>query len=194
MTRSEELSFALKEWAIAVEALTAGATILLLRKGGIYERGGRFQLQSDRALLYPTYEHQKPTLLKTTYSDRVEVVASGWHPETVELRSWAWVTAILPVASESVLDGLLPYHIWNATFARERWRWKPHLPLYLLLLRVFRLPHPVRLAYRKEYGGCRSWIELAEPIAIAGSQPILSDASYRETAGAIVDAVGRRSL
>ncbi|BCX07554.1 MAG: hypothetical protein KatS3mg066_1413 [Fischerella sp.] len=35
---------ALKEWAVAVTALEAGKTIMLLRKGGIHERNGRFQV------------------------------------------------------------------------------------------------------------------------------------------------------
>ncbi|MEL6165336.1 MAG: DUF1802 family protein, partial [Cyanobacteria bacterium J06628_3] len=35
---------ALKEWAIAINALETGKTIMLLRKGGIHEKGGRFQV------------------------------------------------------------------------------------------------------------------------------------------------------
>ena len=35
MNNSETLSHALKEWAIVVDALAAGKTIMLLRKGGI---------------------------------------------------------------------------------------------------------------------------------------------------------------
>ena len=42
------LTSALKEWAVAVEALEQGKTIMLLRKGGISEQGGRFQVKSDR--------------------------------------------------------------------------------------------------------------------------------------------------
>ncbi|MDQ2688502.1 MAG: DUF1802 family protein [Armatimonadota bacterium] len=31
---------------------------------------------------------------------------------------------------------------------------------------------------RREYGGCRSWIELAEGISTAGATPALSDEKY----------------
>jgi len=48
---------ALKEWAVAVDALEQGKTIMLLRKGGIHEQGGRFVAQ-NQILLYPTHEHQ----------------------------------------------------------------------------------------------------------------------------------------
>jgi len=51
---------ALKEWA-AVDALEQGKTImLLLRKGGIHEQGGRFKVAQNQILLYPTHEHQQP--------------------------------------------------------------------------------------------------------------------------------------
>lgn len=57
---------ALKEWAVAVDALAEGKTILLLRKGGIKEEGNRFRVAYEEILLYPTYEHQQPNLLKSS--------------------------------------------------------------------------------------------------------------------------------
>ena len=45
------LSFALKEWNIAVKALEKGQTILLLRKGGIKEISGQFQVNHNPVLL-----------------------------------------------------------------------------------------------------------------------------------------------
>jgi hypothetical protein len=68
---------ALKEWAVATRALEQGNTVLLLRKGGIHERGGVFTVAQSQVLLYPTYEHQKPHLLKAEYADQVEPVASA---------------------------------------------------------------------------------------------------------------------
>jgi len=44
---------ALKEWAVAVDALEQGKTIMLLRKGGIHEQGGRFKVAHNQILLYP---------------------------------------------------------------------------------------------------------------------------------------------
>ncbi|HIK51789.1 MAG TPA: DUF1802 family protein, partial [Oscillatoriales cyanobacterium M59_W2019_021] len=88
------LSHALKEWAVAVAALTAGKTILLLRKGGIRERQGRFEVEFDRVLLYPTYEHPKPHLLQPEYAPQVTPVESGWHPQTVLLQAWARITHV----------------------------------------------------------------------------------------------------
>ena len=38
------LSFALKEWAAVCQALSTGRQIVLLRKGGIHEAAGEFEL------------------------------------------------------------------------------------------------------------------------------------------------------
>lgn len=107
---------ALKEWATAVQALEAGKIIMLLRKGGIHERNGRFQVAHDEVLLYPTYEHQQAFLLKPEYAADVHSVTSGWHPETVRISSWAKITDILPVSDENIVNELLPFHIWNEHF------------------------------------------------------------------------------
>ena len=181
-------SHALKEWAIALQALEAGETILLLRKGGIREVRGRFEVKYNQVLLYPTYEHQKPDLLKPDYAE-VNTVASGWHPDTVPIRSWAEITTIFSVSSESVVNQLLPFHIWNEQFIKERFNWKPRQPIYLLLLRTYSLTKPLSIPYRQEYGGCKSWIDLEEPISLEGSVPVLDDAEYKQRVKAIQQVV-----
>ena len=172
------ITHALKEWAVAVHALEQGRMIALLRKGGIHERGGRFAVANNRVLLYPTYEHQQPSLLKPDYSVRVTPVSSGWHPETVRIGSWAEITDILPVSDELTVNALLPFHIWNEQFIGDRLKWKPSQPLYVLLLRTYKLSQVHILPYRQEYGGCKSWIDLAESIPTAASKPVLDDVEY----------------
>ncbi len=61
---SNLLTHALKEWAAVVLALEQGVHTVLLRKGGISEDTGNFNLDHSRFLLYPTFEHQKPQFLK----------------------------------------------------------------------------------------------------------------------------------
>lgn len=175
---SPSLVHAFKEWAVAVEALTSGSTIVLLRKGGIQERQGRFCVEFDRVLLYPTYEHQKPHLLKPEYATKVSPVLSGWHPEFVPIWAWAQITQVWQVSERATVEALMPYHIWNERFIRERLRWKPDRPLYILLLRVYRLDRTQDIPYRPEYGGCRSWIYLAEPIRLTQQNPVCSERDY----------------
>jgi len=181
---------ALKEWAIAVNALEKGETIMLLRKGGIHEQGGRFQVAHEEILLYPTYEHQQSFMLKAEYTNLVQPVTSGWHPETVRIGSWAVITDILPVSNESIVNALLPFHIWNEYFISDRLIWKARQPLYILLLRTYTLPQVQEIPYRAEYGGCKSWIDLAQPINTQGAEAVLSDFAYNQLVAQIRAIVG----
>ena len=49
---------AFKEWAVICRALTTGRQDVILRKGGIVEPGGRFQVLTDDFYLFPTFVHQ----------------------------------------------------------------------------------------------------------------------------------------
>jgi len=174
-----QLTHALKEWAVAVAALTAGETLVLLRKGGIREHG-RFRVAHAQVWLYPTYEHQQPQLLKPDYQEHVHPIASGWHPATIDITAFAHITHTLQISDAAAVEALLPFHIWNEQFAAERLHWKPQQPLAVLLLRVYRLQSQQTIAYRPEYGGCKSWIELLEPLSTAGAAPVLTDAAYEQ--------------
>ena len=185
---------ALKEWAVATDALERGETILLLRKGGIREEGKHFRVAHDDVLLYPTYEHQQPHLLKQQYADLVQPVPSGWHPETVRIGAWSRITDIFQVSEKETVEALLPHHIWNEQFAAERFGWKPRFPLYVLLLRAYKLPREQIIPYRAEYGGCKSWIDLVAPIALEGMTPVLSDAEYDRRTAAIREIVENEQL
>ncbi len=184
---------ALKEWAVAVNALEQGKTIMLLRKGGIHEQGGRFKVAHDQILLYPTHEHQQPFMLKPDYAEQVTPETSGWHPETNRIGSWAEITDILPVSDEPIVRALLPFHLWNEQFISDRLKWKPRQPLYILLLRTYKLPQEQFIPYRSEYGGCKSWIDLAEPISIEDAVPVLNDAAYTQLVAEIRGIVANTS-
>jgi hypothetical protein len=181
---------ALKEWSVAVNALESGQTIMLLRKGGIHERGGRFTVAYPQVLLHPTYEHQQSFMLKAEYADLVYPVTSGWHPETTRIGSWAEITDILPVADESIVSKLLPFHIWNEYFISDRLKWKPRQPLYILLLRTYKLPQVQYIPYLPEYGGCKSWIDLNQQVRLEGSKAVLSDNVYGKLVKTIRGIIG----
>ena len=173
-----KLQHALKEWDIAIDALNQGKTIVLLRKGGIRER--RFEIKHSPVWLYPTYEHQKPHLLKPEYASQVTPVESGWHPETVTIKSCTEITETIKIDRKSQIAALQPDLIWNEQMIDERLKWKPDTPLMVLLLRVYRLPTPKTIPYNNAYGGCKSWIDLIEPITYSNLIPVLSDAEYAE--------------
>ena len=177
-----ELNFlihALKEWAIAVSALQQGKTIMLLRKGGIRE-GKQFQVEHHKVWLYPTYEHQKPQLLKPEYKDRVTEVISGWHPATIHIQSCGEITHTLTVDSLKKLQQLEPYHVWNRQMISDRFNWKPQKPVRILLMKVFNLPQAITIPYHQSYGGCKSWIDLQKAILLKDLQPAMSDRIYQQ--------------
>jgi hypothetical protein len=177
------LTGALKEWAIAVEALLQGELILLLRKGGIRETEGRFRVQRDRVALFPTVEHQKPAWLKPAYRDQITPAASP--PASVLFTGWAEITAVMPLTDPEAVSRLTPFHIWTEAWALERLAWKPQQPLLALCLRAHRFVEPHRVAYQAQFRGCRSWLDLEPPLDLAGSQAVLSDRAYGEQVAAI---------
>ncbi|MGG6294718.1 DUF1802 family protein [Leptolyngbya sp. AN02str] len=182
---------ALKEWAIAIEALMHGDMILLLRKGGIKEERGRFAVQHQQVVLYPTYEHQQPHLVKPAYQARITPVESGWHPREVTLTAWAEVSHLFQLQGAETVAALEPFHLWNNTFVSDRLKWKPKQPLYVLLLRVHALPSPCTIPYRNEYGGCRSWIGLQDVATtrLTHGQTVLTDKEYAEQVQAIASVI-----
>ncbi|XWK90392.1 MAG: DUF1802 family protein [Phormidium sp.] len=187
------INHALKEWAVAVDALEAGKTILLLRKGGIREEGNHFKVAHDEVLLYPTFEHQQPDLLKPEYADRVTPVPSGWHPETIRIGAWAKITDILLVSFEPSIKALLPFHVWNEQFVSDRLKWKPRQPIYILLLRTYKLGQPHEIPYCNEYGGCKSWIDLKDDISVANATPVLTDTEYNKRTSVIRNLIANPS-
>ena len=64
MSWPNELNVALKEWATVCAALGDGRQMILLRKGGIYESAGEFEIEHRQFLLFPTYLHQNAEMLK----------------------------------------------------------------------------------------------------------------------------------
>lgn len=173
-----QIQTALKEWSVAVEALSQGEMILLLRKGGIKEQKGRFSTQAERAILFPTFEHQKAELLKPEYQGRVAPVRSGWHPQAIEMKAWAEIAEIFLTTDEDKVLALADFHIWQPRLAQERLRWKANQPLYVMVLRVYKLSEPVVIPWSDRYRGCRSWVSLEEPLKVDKERPAIAEADY----------------
>lgn len=169
----------LKEWAVLVDALAGGEQVVLLRKGGIEDVGGEFRLEADSFILWPTYLHQGGEWLRPEQAGRLErVLAHRGHPDEVTLAHHAAVAGIHAVPSRAVLDDLADEHVWSADYLDLRWRYRPELPLYLLLLRVSSLAVPTIVRETTAQRGCRSWVELVEPVDLTGMVPALDDGEF----------------
>ncbi len=172
------LTHALKEWAVAVEALERGETALVVRKGGIREKA--FAVPKTRFLFFKGYEHQNPDQLKPLYHDLLRSIPDRRDDEPVIFTSFAEVYGAYEVSEADELEALDPFHIWTPEYAESRLKWRPKKPLTVLVLRTYLLPEPIEFEYRAEYGGCKSWIELEEAVPTAGSRPTLEDPAFEE--------------
>jgi hypothetical protein len=171
------LQHALKEWAVAVEALERGETALVVRKGGIREKA--FAVPKTRFLFFKGYEHQNPDQLKPLYHDLLQSIPKRRDDDRpVIFTSFAEVHSAYEVSEADELEALDPYHIWTHAYAESRLKWRPKKPLTVLVLRTYLLPEPIELPYRTEYGGCKSFIELERSVPTAGSRPALDDPAF----------------
>jgi hypothetical protein len=172
----DSLRHTLKEWAVAVKALELGETALVVRKGGIREKA--FAVENRRFLLLPGYEHQRPELLKPEYRQLLKEIPDLTDDGPLRFTSFAEVREAYEISEPRSLAAIDPYHIWTPEYAESRFRWRPKKPLTVLVLRVYLLPEPVELPYSEAYGGCKSWMELEEPVSTAGARPALEDDAF----------------
>ena len=170
------LQVALKEWAIVCRALESGRQMMLLRKGGILEAAGEFEVEHREFLLFPTYLHQNREMLKPT--DREGFEPRGEEPSEIAISAAAVVSDIVQLQSRQQMNRIDDEHIWTVPLIEMRFTYRPENPLYLLLVRAYRLHQPVTIANTPAYAGCKSWVPLDQPIEIGDSLPVLDDVRY----------------
>jgi hypothetical protein len=200
------MPIAFKEWAVTVRALAEGEQLLTLRKGGIREPDKHFKLEYERFFLYPTFDHQRADLVRESHRPELSrALEEGvWsdgeppagallrdgeipQPDRVRIRAWAEVAEHFTITDRRAVDALSPFYVWTTDYAEKRLAWKRRHPLHVILLRTYRIPRPVTVKVRDEYGGCKSWVELHRQLPFEGT-PVLSDDEF-ERAAAEIEAI-----
>ena len=102
----------------------------------------------------------------------------------MRIRAWAELAGHFTITDPRCVDALSPFYVWSPDYAEKRLAWKRHHPLHVLLLRTYRIPRPVTVRVKDEYGGCRSWLELQRDLPFEGT-PVLSDDEFERAAEAI---------
>jgi len=184
MALEARLRVALKEWAAVCMALGEGRQILLLRKGGIHERGQRFEMEHRQFLLFPTYLHQNPAMLKPSEHANLKPMAA--EPEEIEMTLAGEVTDVLRLQSRRQMDALDGLHVWTPALIDMRFGYKPENPLYLMLVRAYRLATAVRVPNIPAYAGCRSWVPLRETFSTAGATAVLDQVAWEARRAEVV--------
>jgi hypothetical protein len=173
---SNASSPAFKEWQVIVEALGAGEQILILRKGGIAENRGGFQVEAKRFWLFPTQFHAQ--------REKTKPAAASFFPpsaapeDAFTLRFFADVVRAAFLDRWDEIARLDDCHLWTEATLRERFDWGKPPGLHALVVRVHRLREPITLPVTATMSGCKSWIELPVSLDAAASEPVLDEATF----------------
>ena len=175
----DKLSVALKEWDIVISAMLAGTQVVVLRKGGILEAENEFELEHRRFLFYPTFVHQDAKMVRAGFLPAGGFASVREEPETIEIRGYGEVAKIFEVRSRGALEELEDLHMWGPAMLDMRFGYRPEKPLYLVVVRAFRLPAAVRIKNTMAYAGCKSWVPLEEEVSVEGSVAAVEEGRLR---------------
>ncbi|NIP62046.1 MAG: DUF1802 family protein [Nitrosopumilaceae archaeon] len=164
----------LKEWATVVKALENGRQTVILRKGGILDVPSGFNIESEKFLLFPTYEHQNKENLKEQDEKYLEMVEDyKQNNDFNNVTSYAEVLYQKDVQDGDQIKKLTDFHIWSDSYIDTRRNWKPEKPIKAIFLKTFKIP-PTLIPIKPEYHGCKSWIEINANVP--EGEPVLNDA------------------
>jgi hypothetical protein len=169
---------AFKEWAVVVDALGRGEQILILRKGGIREQHGAFQVDHREFWLLPTQYHEAERSIIPSKRPALREIAATTVKDFVDIAYYAVADSVFGITDPAVLPRLQGRHIWNEEVLQERFQFGREPGLHALLTRIYRRPSSVRFPLRESYGGCKSWVELERSLSTEDLTPVLTDVEY----------------
>jgi hypothetical protein len=175
---------AFKEWAVVCRALGSGRQIIILRKGGIAEGPGGFDVTDRQFFLYPTYLHQQPTSVVPEWRDEFDRCINP-NPGRVALQHYAIVSSWVRVRTLDKLQALRHQHILADHVVEERFKRWSEDSVHALMVRVYELPKPVVVPELDTYAGCKSWLTLAEQVPLDGARPVLEEAAFEKRMGEV---------
>ena len=198
------MPIALKEWAVTVRALAEGEQLVTLRSTA--EAG---ELGDDPFFLYPTFEQQRMDLIRGSHQPELRrALEEGvWpdgepplhalgrpgsvaQPDRVRIRAWAEVAATWTITDPRMVLELSPFHVWTPDYAVKRLAWRRRQPLSVVLLRAHRIPRPVTVRVKDDFGGVSPFVEIARELPFEGT-PVLAESEFdraREEITRIVEA------
>ena len=187
-------NIAFKEWAVVVDALGRGEQVVILRKGGIREDRGQFQVDHGEFWLFPTQYHEAEVSVIPSKRPRLREIASAAPKDAVDIEYYAVADAVVQISGVQVLKHLQGRHIWTEQTLQERFQFGRNPGLHALVMRVYRRPAPERVALSEAYGGCRSWVELDRRLSTESLTPVLQDVEYTAQRGEILELLADHAL
>jgi len=125
--------------------------------------------------------------VRPAYRRWIDDSEAGAPPErAIRVEGWADVLGVARLTEPEDLAKIDGKFIWTGEYAASRLSWKRKDALWVLALRAYRLSDPIVVPFREEYGGCTSWVDLAElpddPASLP-SEPALTDPAFEARLG-----------
>src|SRR5262245_33683379 len=166
---------AFKEWAVICKALAEGKQALILRKGGVAESGGDFQLAYTRFWLFPTYTHQQQAGIRAEAAPLLAEAEAERPPAgTVRISHFAEVTGVYHVHALAPALCLAHLHFWSDDTVEKRFAYRAP-GIYVMPVRIYRAREVASLPDSAYYEGCKSWVELERDLPTDSAAPVLTD-------------------
>lgn len=189
-----EVEVALKEWAVVCAALGDGRQSLLLRKGGIHERGPdhTFVAEHRSFALLPTYFHaQDAGRVRDLVPEVHAELAALTQPADLRIDLHAEVTGLWHVRELEPLLALAGRHVLSQVCVIDRFAYR-RPGLWVMSLRTYRYDRTAVLADRPGYAGCVSWVDLDAPVG-GEATAVLTDEVHARREAELDQLLGARA-
>lgn len=170
-------NIAFKEWAVVCAALAAGRQTIILRKGGIDEGREGFRVAHHEFWLLPTRFHQDMSQLASDAETFWRQIRDQPTTGNYRVGLYAVVQKVFEVHDLVALQRLTSEHILSKETVEQRYHYR-HPGLFVLAVRIYRVLGPHEVSDTAYIAGCRSWVELPEPLPTAGATPVLDDPTF----------------
>jgi hypothetical protein len=92
----------------------------------------------------------------------------------VAIAGFAVIQFVRLVDREEQLGALIDFHVWTEETVAKRFHYR-RPGLWILGVRIYRLPTAAHLAVTPEQLGCKTWVSLERPLPTAELVPALDD-------------------
>jgi hypothetical protein len=153
---------------------------VIVRKGGIHEGRGGFQVDHGEFWLFPTRFHQEADELTPDARPLLDEVAKSAPPAgLIDLPGYAVVEHVVHLTDEAQLARLAGLSVLSDRTIRDRFHYRTP-GLFVLSVRIFAPDHPRRIIESPHFAGCKSWVDLPDDVATNDLAPVLDDAAHAD--------------
>jgi hypothetical protein len=157
--------------------MARGRQSLLLRKGGIAEGKGGFRWRHPAFFLFPTHFHEQAQSVTEADVPAVGSPPSESDDHAIPLTLFARIERSGILTDRSRVEALAPFHIWKPQVVEDRFGFGPSPGLAWALIRPFSFEPPWLLQPSRSFAGCRSWVDLPHPPALA-LRPVVPESEF----------------